>query len=71
MDIVRVAWRVGDEMRVTLLRDPETRGEFLCGIECNEHGIAVRTEGCTDDAELMIHSDRVIATHAIDAKETA
>jgi hypothetical protein len=40
------------------LRDPRRSGAFLRGIECNEHGVAVR-EGCTDDAELMIRVDRI------------
>lgn len=62
MDIVRVVWTVGDEERVTLLRDPVYRGEFFCGIECNEHGIGIRNEGCSEDAELMILATRIVST---------
>jgi hypothetical protein len=55
MKIVRVAW-AGN---TALLRDPVERGEFFCGIECNEHGVAVSREGCTEGAELRIRSDHI------------
>lgn len=46
---------------VVYLRDPVERGSFLCGIECNEHGIALRQEGCSESAEMRIHLDHIVA----------
>ena len=56
MIIVQVAWR---DNHVAYIRDPVRRGNFVCGIECNEFGIGMRGEGCTEDAELRIERDRI------------
>ncbi len=56
MIIVHVTW-CGDH--AAYIRDPVRRGKFVCGIECNEFGIGMRHEGCTEDAELRIERDRI------------
>jgi hypothetical protein len=61
VNIVRVVWAGHD----TLLRDPVRRGSFICGIECNEHGIGVRHEGCSETAELRIEKSRITSIRRI------
>lgn len=59
MVIVRVVW--GGDRAECYLRDPVRRGNFVCGVMCNEYGVAVRTEGCTEDAEMRIRADRIVS----------
>lgn len=50
MRIVRITH--GGE--VDYVRDPHIVGTFVRGVHCNEHGIGVRQEGCSQEAELAI-----------------
>jgi hypothetical protein len=61
VNIVRVGWAG----KTVLLRDPVERGEFVCGIECNDHGIGVRHEGCSEAAELRIEKSRITSIRRI------
>lgn len=60
MTVVRVVWAG----YTTYLRDPREIGVFLRGVECNEHGVAIR-ELCQDDAELVIHRGRITSMETI------
>jgi hypothetical protein len=55
VNVVRITYTDGHE---TYLRDPEQRGGFLCGVECNPQGVALR-EGCTEAPELRVRLDRL------------
>ncbi len=60
MIIVQVAWAGRhDAFHTAYIRDPIRRGTFVCGVHCNEVGVGVRTEGCTEDAELRIRRDAI------------
>ena len=52
MRIVALTW-AGHE---ALMRDPKRIGNFLRGVECNEHGIGLR-HGCHDEVELVVRLD--------------
>lgn len=67
MVIVGVIWAsaVGTDIRMVdvhaaHIRDPERRGDFVCGVLCNEFGVASRTEGCNEDAELRIRRNSIL-----------
>ena len=51
MKVVQVTYAGG---KVDCLRDPKIIGLFLRGVHCNEHGIGVRQEGCSQEAEMAI-----------------
>ncbi len=64
MVLVRVEWRVqhaggGTALLEAYIRDPERRGAFVAGVHCSDTGISVRTEGCTEDAQLLILRDSI------------
>ena len=62
MQIVRVALQQGGTL---YLRDPKLQGAFLVGVECSVDGIAVRYDGCTEDAALMIRRDRIASAEPV------
>lgn len=63
MQIEKIHWKVDhgpDKDFHDLVRDPYVVGNFLCGILCNEKGIAIRIEGCTG-SEVRIRLDRIVS----------
>jgi hypothetical protein len=59
--IVRLAYVIPPDRQVsTYLLDPYKVGRFWHGIECNDRGVAVRTDSCAPDPELWIREDRVL-----------
>jgi hypothetical protein len=60
MKIVRVMYGTsGWGTHDVLVRDPVVQHGFLCGVRCNEHGVGMRDEGCSEDAELRILWDSI------------
>lgn len=63
MVIAGVIWAASSravDVHQAHIRDPIRRGEFVCGVLCNEVGVAARTEGCNEDAELRILRDAIL-----------
>ena len=55
MRIVQITHAGGTD----LLRDPHVVGQFVRGVHCNEHGVGLRQEGCSQEAELVIPLDHI------------
>lgn len=55
MVIVEITWGTDTGVPLTTyIRDPVLRGDFVCGVQCNEVGVGMRSDGCTEAQELRI-----------------
>ena len=44
-----------------MVRDPvRIRKRWISGVRCNEFGVGMRTEGCAEDAEMLIHVPSIV-----------
>lgn len=67
MKLTRVTYQTGNEATTVYLRDVERRGDWLCGIEVDRFGVAVR-DGC-HEAELRIADRKVWLVEEVERVE--
>lgn len=65
MNVVRVSYTTpSGAIRKVYMRDPERTGSFLRGIECDRLGIAIRSNGCGPEHDLLVSMERIVTTEA-------
>lgn len=56
MVIVKVTWGTDTGVPLTTyMRDPVAVGQFVCGVQCNEYGVGLRQDGCTEAQEIRLY----------------